>query len=82
MASVLGKDIPEESQFMTDYWKFRKSFYVPEDNDKYWNDLANAAHNLAIKYDPELERNPNKKSYYKNIVLVCVDEIELRYRKG
>lgn len=81
MASVLGKEIPKESQFMTEYWRFRKQFYIPEDNDEYWNELVNAADSLMHKYDPELIKNPNKKSHYKNIVLSCVDEIETRYRK-
>lgn len=81
MASVLGKDILEESQFMTEYWRFRKQFYIPEDNDKYWRELVNAADSLMYKYDPELINNPNKKSHYENIVLSCVDEIETRYRK-
>lgn len=81
MASIIGKDIPVESQFMKDYWRFRKEFYIPEQDDDYWRSLDEAANKLVYEYDPEVIKNPNKKSYFKEIVLACVSEIESRFRK-
>ena len=50
MASVDAKDIPIERQFMTDYWNFRKKFYVPEDNDEYSAEYYEAIQCLKEKY--------------------------------
>lgn len=74
MAAVLGKDIPIESQFMTDYWKFRKEFYIPEDNDEYWKQLHGKANSLAEKYGRE--------SYMEDLIRVCVNNLETRYRRA
>lgn len=73
MASTQAKEIPEESRFMTDFWNFRKKFYLPESTDEYWESLCNAADDLATKYG----YNP----YFNNLINVCVNEIDRRYRK-
>ena len=73
MASVERKDIEQEAQFMSDFWKFRKRFYIPEKSDEYWESLCNAADDLAAKYG----YNP----YFNNLISVCVNDIDRRYRK-
>ena len=73
MASVERKDIEQEAEFMSDFWKFRKKYYIPEGSDEYWESLCNASDNLAVKYG----NNP----YFNNLINVCVNEIDRRYRK-
>lgn len=50
MASVTKKDIPQIAVFMTDFWKFIKKFYIPEENDGYWEELMHEAAELGHKY--------------------------------
>ena len=73
MASVERKDIEQEAEFMSDFWKFRKKYYIPEKSDEYWEALCSAADDLAVKYG----YNP----YFNNLINVCVNEIDRRYRK-
>lgn len=80
MGEVLGKEIPSESKFMSDFWAFRKKYYLPEDNDAYWESLINDGDLLMNEYDPELKTNPSKPSYYADIVLTCVRDLERRYK--
>lgn len=47
---VDAKDIPEIAAFMTDFWKFIKSSYIPEDRDEWWDELISCAKNLQEKY--------------------------------
>ena len=41
-------------QFMQPFWSFIKKFYVPEDNDEYWNELVEHSNALAEKFPDEL----------------------------
>lgn len=50
MASVSKNDIPEISIFMSDFWNFVKKFYIPEAEDKYWEELMREAAELGHKY--------------------------------
>lgn len=50
MAGVVKQDIPEISDFMSDFWKFMKSTWITEDNDDYWQDVVDRCHDLYEKY--------------------------------
>lgn len=73
MASIQAKEIPEESRFMTDFWSFRKKFYLPESTIKYWQELANAADDLSQKY--------GDKKYYRDLIMACCTDIDKRHRE-
>lgn len=73
MSEVLAKDIPEEQQFMKDYWIFRKQYYNPEDSDDYWSKVCSSADNLYNKY--------GEKEYFKKIILACLDDLDKRYKE-
>lgn len=73
MANIQAKEIPEESRFMTDFWKFRKKFYLPESTIKYWQELVNAADDLSQKY--------GNKKYYRDLIIACCTDIDKRYRE-
>lgn len=72
MASVQASEIPNEQSFMGDYWNFRKQFYYGEDSDEYWEALVAETDRLSKKYNS---------AYVDNILLICVDDIEIRYKK-
>lgn len=74
MASVERKDIEQEAEFMSDFWGFRKKFYIPEKSDEYWQDLVNAADDLSQKY--------GNKKYYQDLIIACCTDIDKRYREG
>lgn len=74
MASVERKDIEQEAEFMSDFWKFRKKFYLPESTDDYWQELVNAADDLSQKY--------GNKKYYQDLIIACCTDIDKRYREG
>lgn len=71
MSEVLAKDIPTEQKFMTDYWKFRKKYYNPEDSDDYWQEVCAAADELYKQYHGE---------YFKEIIMTGINDLDKRYR--
>ena len=73
MAEIDNKTREEEHRFILDFWNFRKKFYTPEDQDGYWQELCNAADDLAVKY--------GYNAYFNNLINVCVNDIDRRYRK-
>ncbi len=73
MSEIRNKEREEEHKFILDFWSFRKKFYVPEDNDEYWESLCNDANNLAVKYE--------NNEYFNQLIVCCVNDIEGRYRK-
>ena len=72
MASVQASEIPNEQSFMSDYWNFRKQFYYGEESEEYWEALVNETDRLSKKYNSV---------YVDNILIVCVNDIEIRYKK-
>lgn len=50
MASVKKSDIPEVAAFMTDYWNFVKSVWIPEDSEEYWAYVHLRAEELYQKH--------------------------------
>jgi len=72
MASVQASEIPQEQSFMGEYWNFRKQFYYGEESDEYWEALVAETDRLSKKY---------KSVYVDNILIICVNDIEIRYKK-
>lgn len=60
-----------EQMFMTDYWKFRKKYYNPEDSDDYWREVCAAADELYRQYPGE---------YFKEIIMTGINDLDKRYR--
>lgn len=50
MGSVLAKDIPIETEFMNEFWRFRKKYYIPEKSDEYNAEVYEAFVELGNKY--------------------------------
>lgn len=73
MSEVLAKDIPIEQQFMTEFWRFRKKYYIPENSDNYWSDMCNSADALSDKY--------GRNQYMTDVIMACVNDFERRYRR-
>lgn len=44
-------------QMFNDYYKIYQDFYVPEDNDEYWDTLIHVSCEFANKYDTPFARN-------------------------
>ena len=68
---VSGIDI--ERAYMNDYWSFRKKYYEVQDSDEYWTAVIRESDALIRKHDCD--------DYLKALVLVCVDDLERRYRQ-
>ena len=65
-------DLDEERDFMSEFWKFRKKFYTPDTADTYWNSLIDESTVLSNKYHSR---------YLDMMILVCVDDIEGRFKQ-
>ena len=72
MSAATNKDIPKEYRFFGEYFNFRKKFYQPETNDDYWNELVEESTALSNKYHSR---------YLDMMILVCVDDIEGRFKQ-
>lgn len=72
MASVTSKDIPLEFQMFGELFNLRKEFYIPEDNDEYWEKVVTFFDTLYEKYPTD---------YCRNLALVTVKDFEDKYRK-
>lgn len=51
MASVTKNDIPDIAVFMPELWELIKAFYVPENNDAYWNAYHKKSQELYRKHN-------------------------------
>lgn len=71
MASVNTSEIPEEQQFMSDFWNYRKKYYHPEDSEEYWDGVLEDGEALGRKYN---------NLYFNNLIICCVDEWERQFR--
>lgn len=40
-----------EWQMFTDFWSLCRKFWIPEDNDQYWEDLINSTEEFNRKYN-------------------------------
>lgn len=73
MASVTAKEIPEVQQFFTELWNLYKKYYIPEDNDDYWDSMINEFTELRVKYE--------KVSISYKMILLIIDDLEMRYKE-
>ena len=46
-----------EFQMFTDYYKIYQDFYVPEDNDAYWESLIHAVDEFYKKYKTKVAKD-------------------------
>lgn len=49
--------VDEEFQMFADYYKMYQDFYVPEDNDNYWQELIRAVDKFCKKYKSKLAKD-------------------------
>ncbi|MFA9376254.1 MAG: hypothetical protein ACERKZ_05795 [Lachnotalea sp.] len=54
MAGVKAIDIPHIQQMYTDIWNLHKKYYIPEDNDLYWNNLTKEIDCIYKKYNTDI----------------------------
>lgn len=71
MGRITKEGLKQEKQFMLDYWEFRRNFWMPEDNDDYWNELVKASDELYDKY---------QSSYCRDLIIDCMADIDARAR--
>ena len=56
MAKVKFVKGTEDWQLLVDYWYLCQTYWEPEDNDRYWEDLVNAAERFYRKYNTSFAR--------------------------
>lgn len=61
----------EEYVLFNDYWKLCQSFWIPEDDDMYWEKL----HNAAIQFGKHSE-------FAKMLALAYLSEMERKFKGG
>lgn len=69
---VKKSDIPQEAEFMTEFWKVAKKYYIPEEGDDYWKSAIDELTELSEKYPTE---------FCKCIILGFVKYLEGRFCK-
>lgn len=72
---IMPKDVlAEEKQMFVDVWEFRKKYYLPENNDEYWQAVIADADALIKKYPGN--------AYLHNALMVSVNDFEARGGKS
>lgn len=51
MASVKFEKGSREWYMFQDYWKLCQKFWIPENNDKYWDDMVKESREFMKKYE-------------------------------
>ena len=69
---VKKSDIPQEAEFMTEFWKVAKKYYIPEEGDDYWKSAIDELTELSEKYPTE---------FCKCIILGFMKYLEGRFYK-
>lgn len=70
------KPIPEgteEFNFFKEYFIFRKTYYIPEDNDKWYEKLIEAGNILFQRYS-----NTEFKEFAKDLIVAHMEDINRR----
>lgn len=68
MASVKFEKGSREWYMFQDYWKLCQKYWIPEDNDKYWDDIVKESGDFMKKYrDIRLS---------KELALILIDNLE------
>ena len=55
---------------MSVYWKFRKEFGEPENDETYWSSTVNKINEIGEQF--------NHDPYIESILFICVDDLEKR----
>lgn len=73
MASVkFVKGSPEWYMFQ-DYWKLCQKFWIPENNDKYWDDVVKESREFLQKYE--------NITFSINLIIALLDNLESRIKQ-
>lgn len=56
MAGVTKADIPEIAGFMSEFWLLVKKYWIPENNDRYWEGFHAESSGLYKKYPHEFSK--------------------------
>ncbi len=59
-----------EFQMFADYWKLLEEYFVPENDEKYWEDLLSSVRKFAKKYNS---------GFAKDLGLSLIDELERKH---
>lgn len=65
------EEFEQEIQINKDIMSFRKKFYVPEDAEKFWEELIKDANEIHNKYNS---------TFVDQMIMVNVDDIERRWK--
>lgn len=63
-----------EWYMFTDYWTLCQKFWLPENNDEYWENLVNSINDFAQKY--------NNDFFARKLALALSDYLEDEAKKG
>lgn len=83
MASVEKNDIRLESAFMSTFWNFIKHFWIPEEDDEYWDELVSKADELikGMEKKSEDENTPVDIDFCQALMLAFVNYEESKWKK-
>ena len=70
---ISQKDQMFEKRFMSDLWYLRNKYYAGEDSEEFWSGLYEDSVALSKKYNSR---------YLDQLILICVDDIEYRYKQS
>lgn len=73
MASVTNKEIQEDFNLFGEIFNMYKKFYLPEDNETYWNEVIENSRDISSRFDSALARD---------LCLIVVDEFERKWRQS
>ena len=74
MASKRFEKGSEEFILFQDFWKICQSFWIPEDNDEYWEQVVNETDDFYKKYKETNE------IFVREIVLAFINSLEKRLK--
>ena len=74
MGEVTFNKNSKEWGMFVDYWQFVQKYYIPEPQDKWWEELISEADKLARKY--------GNTQYIRDLVLAHIHDVERRYKSG
>lgn len=72
MAEVKNSDIPDIFQFMSEIWKFMKKFWIPENEDLYWESVVSEADKIMQRYGDD---------FCQGCILFVLDYLEWKGQK-
>lgn len=73
MASVKFAKGSVEWYMFQDYWKLCQKFWIPENSDKYWDDVVKESREFLQKYEDI--------TFSVNLIIALVDNLESRIKQ-